>query len=526
MLGSHWLRRQRLVAHNAGFDVAFVRQHDRPTPRTARQPRGSRDCTMQATGLVLGVGDYGEGGRSLARAAQALLGLALPKELVVSDWAAARLSPGQVAYAASDAIVTWRLWPILLERMEAEGTLDAYQLQRDAIPAVAAMEWRGLGIDRDEHARQAAQWARELADARQAYAEDTGNPPPSRPAEIREWLHEVLTPLQLSRWPRTVKTGELSTSGKALKHLVEKVPSAAPVLVMLAKQKLISAFGASLIRKINPVTGRIHCHYNIAAAKSGRFSSSDPNLQQLPSKAAPGFRRCVAAAPGMTLIAGDYNQVEVRAAAWISNDPVLTRLYEDGGDLHTENAAMIANIPVADVQREHRNKAKAVTFGALYGISARGLVSYAFDSFDVVMTITQAGLALNAFYNRFPTLHAWLVDNSRRCFAHGLVRIGAGRLVKNAWEKYPMRYQHHCNLPIQGICADLMLRSLRLTHDRLGGGIVATVHDEILLEVKQVKRASKILQQAMLDAFVETFPGAPTRDVTKIKVGKTWNMED
>lgn len=259
VLGSHWLRRQRLVAHNAGFDVAFVRQHDRPAP--ARRTMGSTDCTMQATGLVLGVGDYGGGGRSLARAAQALLGITLPKALVASDWAAARLSPGQVAYAASDAIVTWRLWPILLERMQAEGTLDAYQLQCSAIPAVAAMELRGLGIDRDEHTRQAAQWARELADARQAYVEDTGNPPPSRPAEIRAWLHDVLTPLQLSRWPRTVKTGELSTSSKALKHLVEKVPSAAPVLVMLAKQKLISAFGASLIRKISPVTGRIHCHY-------------------------------------------------------------------------------------------------------------------------------------------------------------------------------------------------------------------------------------------------------------------------
>ncbi len=146
VLHSHWLRRQRLVAHNAGFELSFIR-HSTLTYRgpPARPSRFRLDCSLQATGLLLGV-EHG-GGRSLATAAKAFLGLDVPKDLQTSDWAAPVLSPGQLAYAATDAIIAWRRWPGLVHRLCERGRWDAYELQRSAIPAVADMRLRGMLLD-------------------------------------------------------------------------------------------------------------------------------------------------------------------------------------------------------------------------------------------------------------------------------------------------------------------------------------------------------------------------------------------
>jgi len=118
------------------------------------------------------------------------------------------------------------------------------------------------------------------------------------------------------------------------------------VLELLAKTKLLSTFGPQLTEFINPVTNRLHCHYNIAGTKAGRFSASRPNLQQLPSAKAPAFKACIVASPGYVLVGGDWSQIEMRAAACISGDTTLTAIYEQGRDLHTETAALIANVPI------------------------------------------------------------------------------------------------------------------------------------------------------------------------------------
>jgi hypothetical protein len=194
MLSSKWLREQRLVAHNASFEVAFLRHHTRPIEGAKGHPI---ECTMQATGLVNGVL-----GRSLAKTAATILGLEPPKALQTSDWSAP-LSPGQLAYAASDAVLAWRLWPKLRAAITTRQCTLAYQLQRQVIPAVADMELRGLGFDREEHARQVESWSRELAEARRNYRELTGEPPPSKPAEVREWVVRVATAEQLNAWKRT-----------------------------------------------------------------------------------------------------------------------------------------------------------------------------------------------------------------------------------------------------------------------------------------------------------------------------------
>jgi DNA polymerase-1 len=522
-IGSHWLRRQCLIAHNTGFETIFLRHHSGYVLPPGRRPQLRVDCTMQAAGLLLGVQK-----RGLANTAKAILNLDVPKAHQTSHWGATNLSSGQVAYAASDAIVAYRLWPLLQPELHRTGRWDAYELQRRVIPAVADMRLRGLGFDEAEHARQTEAWTRELTDARREYHRLTGNPPPSKPAEVRDWLATVLDPTRLATWPRTA-TGKLSIESTYLKRLAH-VESARPVLALLAKEKLLANFGGKLASCISPVTGRLHCDYNIAGSKAGRFSASNPNLQQLPAQRAPEFKRCIVAAPGNLLVGCDWSQIEMRAAAWIARDRALTQVYADGRDLHTETAAKMVGVPIARVTKEQRQAAKPVNFGAIYGIGPRSLAEDAFANYGVEMSEREARSALDHFFGAYSQLNQWRRDHADLCQRRGYVRIGAGRVVEAKWEPSGhLSFPQCCNLPIQGICADAMLRALQLTYTRLRqagirGGLVANVHDELLLEVVEddAEAARQLLQQTMVDALTETFPDAPANDVAAASIGSNW----
>ena len=297
---------------------------------------------------------------------------------------------------------------------------------------------------------------------------------------------------------------------------------------MLTMQQLISTFGPKLAEFINPITGRIHASYNIAGAKSGRFTSSRPNLQQLPSTKAPDFRKAIVAAPGHVLVGGDWSQIELRAAAWISGDPNLTAVFREGRDLHDETAAAISGVPVDQVSKAQRAAAKAVNFGSIYGIGPRSLAENAFDAYGIEMAEQEARGALERFFQRYPVLQRWMRQHADMCQARGYVEIGMGRVVEAKWEEGgKLTFQQCCNLPVQGAAADAMLRVIALVFKRLRGirgGLVASVHDELLLEVHEddAEKAQQILGETMIEAFEATFPGAPTQKLVDLHIGRTW----
>jgi DNA polymerase I-like protein with 3'-5' exonuclease and polymerase domains len=526
---SHWLRRQTLLAHNAGMECKFLLHH--ANHRAAHQNgsrRGQLHCTMQAAGLLYGVGNYGEG-RSLADAAAACLKIDVPKELTLSDWAAPILSKGQVAYACSDAIITWKLWQRTRPELARAGRWEAYQLQRRAVPAVAAMELAGLAFDRDEHARQTRLWDEELGNERQAFADLTKQAPPTKSSEVIAWLMRILSPQERERWPLT-PAGQLSTRADHLKRLLRlDIAAVKPLLRIRQLEQLIRTFGPNLTRYINPQTGRLHANYNIAGTKSGRFSANAPNPQNLPGKRAPDFKRCIIARPDHVLICADYDQVEFRAAGRIAKEPALDRLYEEGRDLHRETAAHINGIPLAEVSKAQRDNVKCIGFGGIYGMGAASLREYAFSTCDRDMSEQQAKEELHAFFKPFPRLERWRKEHADRCQRRGYIEIGCGRVVLAEWEPYGLSFQQCCNLPIQGACADAMLRALQLAHRRLietrvRGAIVASVHDELLLEVHKddAKTARTLLDTLMVDAFTATFPGAPVHGLVKSQIGMNW----
>jgi len=528
LLSSAWLRRVSLICHHAQFELSFLQEwaEHQAVEEAGNARRGVVHDTLQAFGLLFGV----TGGRSLARAATVVLGIQPPKDLQTSTWAAPKLSRGQLCYAAADAIVTWRLWNRLQRDLAKHGRWDAYRLQVGACGPVAAMQRRGILLDRDEHARRVAHWTEELTGSRERYTAATGEPAPETPTALGQWLERILPPHVVQRWPRTPASNALATGSKFLKHIAS-IPSVQPVLDILGRKKLLQSFGPRLLEHINPATGRLHPAFNISGAKSGRFTCARPNLQQLPSAKAPEFRRCVVAAEGNLLVGGDWSQVELRAAAWLSKDPELTRVYAHGLDLHAETAATITGVPVSQVTREMRQRAKATNFGALYGIGAPSLAQNAFAAYGVTMSVQEAQNALDRFFARFAVLHRFLETHAQQCQHKGLIRIGAGRVVLAEWELQAggLTYPKCCNLPVQGIAADAMLRGVVLAAARLRthgvrGGLIATVHDELLAEVPedQANIAKGILSGAMTDAFVQTFPGAPTGNLVDAAIGPTW----
>jgi DNA polymerase I-like protein with 3'-5' exonuclease and polymerase domains len=523
LLRSHWLRRQWVCAHNLGFEVSFLRGLEYCLPE-GRRVRGRQDCTQQAAGLCIGVGHGGEM-RSLENTVAVLFGVTVPKEYQLSDWRAVKLSPGQLAYGCADAVLARRIWDRVGPSLAADGLDKAYALQRAAIAPVVDMEQRGLKLDPEEHARQIDTWSRDLAASRRAFLGITGSPPPQTDDETRQWITGVLPADELESWKRT-PSGKLSVDTDHLPRLGH-IPAARPLLDLRAKERLLSTFGPKLAAHVSPATGRIHASFLISATKAGRFSCRNPNLQNLPR--APEFRRCITAETGNALLIADYGQIEMRVAAHISRDAALTHLFAIGGDIHKATAARILGIAIDAVTDAQRQEAKAVSFGSLYGQGAQGLADSAYVRFEVEMSLAQAQLALEGFFNAYPDLHQHLQYNAQICRRRGYIRIEpSGRIVRAAWEG-GLTYQQCCNLPVQGGAADLMLLAIRLVYlgfrqARIRGGLVATVHDELVAEVAEndAEAAATIMHREMVRAFEISFPGAPTTGLLVVGSGRNW----
>jgi DNA polymerase-1 len=545
------LRRRTLVFHNAGYELRFFAAAGIDVPHF--------EDTMQAAGLLLGAHH-----RSLDDAALTYLGIELPKGLQRSDWSAPELSPGQAAYAALDAVVTFQLWLKLRVELLSKNRGCAYLLQRDVTPPVACMTARGIKLDREAHNRLIAGWSTDLGTARESFVATTGRPVPETDAEIRAYLTEVLPEPLRSQWPRTAK-GWLTLRAAELRR-VAHLPEIQALLDVSAREKLLSAFGTTMQDKLCIVTGRLHPSYNVASTKTGRFSSNNPNVQQLPKKSDQNFRDVIQAADGCVLVVGDFNMMELRAAAAISRDPAMTADFANGIDLHRQTAASMRGILYDDVTAEDRERAKPVNFSMIYGSGAAGIMLTAWNNYGVVMTLAEAEQARQAFLQRYTTYANWMRLNHLQCTQRGTIEIGRlGRVIEAAWEakaikskngrrwrdeidddlddghadnpygwsagwaEDTLKYTLCCNAPIQGACADASMLALlkvdaALRAARIDGGPVLFVHDEIVLEVlaQQAEQARQVLVGGMTAAFAETFRGAALNGVVSAGIGKTW----
>jgi DNA polymerase-1 len=477
--------------------------------------------TLQIASLALGCGF---GTRKLQEISRQVLGVDLPKDLQTSYWAARHLSDAQLVYAAADAVVTYRAGRAMY-RMLGAREREAFKLANEAVPVVARMRLRGLPFDRDVHRQTIAGWQNSYASERRRFLELTGTDVPLKPDATRAWIEDRLPEEALKAWKRT-DTGVLSIEAAELKRKALDWPEVRPLLAMRTAEKRISTFGPALLGLIVQETGRLHGDYFFPLT-SGRLSCRKPNLQQLPSD----VRRAVIAPLGTTLLVADFSQIELRIIAELADEQVMRSAFASGQDIHALTAAAIVGggrydgLPPEE-KALVRKKAKASNFGLSYGMGTATFRAKAWDAYDLDMSFAEADALRDTFFDTYPAIRPYQFDQADQGRAEGVVYSIAGRPRRAEWEKDgELWFTHCCNFPIQASAADVMLDAMVRVDRELPGTIVASIHDELVLEVEErwAGFAADVLTEQMTAAFIRWFPDAPTEGLVDVKSVTRWS---
>jgi DNA polymerase-1 len=412
-------------------------------------------------------------------------------------------------YAAEDADVTLRLWYALKPRLAAERVTTVYETLERAMPVVLArMERRGISIDRQVLARLSGEFAQEQAALEDEIQKLAGEPlNPGSPKQIGDILFGKMN---LPGGNKT-KTGQWSTGARALEDLAEQ-GHALPRKILDWRQvsKLRSTYTEALPTYVNPTTHRVHTSYALAATSTGRLSSSEPNLQNIPIRTEDGrkIRRAFVASPGMKLVSADYSQIELRLLSEVAEVPALRQAFQDGVDIHAMTASEMFGVPVKDMPSEVRRRAKAINFGIIYGISAFGLAA------QLGIDKNEAGAYIRKYFERFPGIRDYMDATREFCRANGYVLTLFGRKchypeIKNSNPSIrAFNERAAINARLQGSAADIIRRAMiriepALDEAKLAAQMLLQVHDELIFEVLEAEVADTIA------VVKEVMEGAP-----------------
>lgn len=446
---------------------------------------------------------------SLADMVKKYLGFTVDKTQQVSDWAVSVLSQDQIRYAAVDAWVVKRLLNVLSAQLRAENKMNLYCLMRGAARTVSQMMLQGIHFDAEAHTTLADSWYSYLKESEKAVRAVMGDDINLQSSvQLSKWFEKNVLSDILANWTKT-KTG-YSTSADILRTL-PNLPVLEPFVRYKEFSKLCSTFGQSFIECLNPVTGRIHPEFLLGNTTTGRMTCQKPNIQQVPRS--KDFRALFASPPGRQLVVADYSQIELRVAALLSQDFTMLEAYRTGKDLHLITAASIAGIPLDQVTKEQRQAAKAVNFGLLYGQGAEGLARYAKSNYGVTMSVCEAEMARQTFFQTYPELRVYQKREAQKAEQLQMVTTQSGRVRDFSREAKGFSYTESLNTPIQGTASEILLSALCCLDKHLHGidaRLVNVVHDEFILEVAEndVEAAKKALSEAMKEGFLRIFPDA------------------
>ena len=411
-------------------------------------------------------------------------------------------------YAAEDADVTLRLWSALRPRLAAERVTSVYETLERAMPSVLArMERRGISIDRQVLSRLSGEFAQKQGALEKEIKTLAGEPlNPGSPKQLGDILFGKM---QLPGGTKT-KTGQWSTGARELEELAEQ-GHALPRKILDWRQvsKLRSTYTEALPTYVNPPTHRVHTSYALAATSTGRLSSSDPNLQNIPIRTEEGrkIRKAFVAAPGMKLVSADYSQIELRLLSEVAEVPTLRQAFKDGIDIHAMTASEMFGVPVKDMPPDIRRRAKAINFGIIYGISAFGLAN------QLSIEREEAGAYIKKYFERFPGIRDYMDETREFCRANGYVLTLFGRKCH-----YPdikasnpsirsFNERAAINARLQGSAADIIRRAMMrmegaLAKDKLSAQMLLQVHDELIFEVPEgeVKKTIPVVKSVMEEA--------------------------
>ena len=412
------------------------------------------------------------------------------------------------AYSAEDADVILRLWRVLKPRLSAERMTTVYEtLERPLVSVLARMERRGISIDRQVLSRLSGDFAQTAARVEAELQEIAGEPiNVGSPKQIGDILFGKMG---IPGGTKT-KTGAWSTSAQILDELAEQ-GHAFPKKILEWRQvsKLKSTYTDALPTYVNPQTHRVHTTYALAATTTGRLSSNEPNLQNIPVRTEDGrkIRRAFIATPGHKLVSADYSQIELRLLAEIADIPVLKQAFRDGLDIHAMTASEMFGVPIKGMPGEIRRRAKAINFGIIYGISAFGLAN------QLGIAREEASAYIKKYFERFPGIRAYMDETRDFCRNHGYVTTLFGRKchypeikASNASVR-AFNERAAINARLQGTAADIIRRAMSRMEDalaqkKLSAQMLLQVHDELIFEVPddEVTATLPVVQHVMQDA--------------------------
>ena len=412
-------------------------------------------------------------------------------------------------YAAEDADVTLKLLHVLKPRLVEEHLVTVYEtIERPLIPVVAEMELAGVKVDAQELTRLSADFAERLVELEQRIHRLAGREfNVGSPKQLGEILFDEMS----LGGGKKGKTGAYATGADVLEELAAQghdLP--ARVLDWRQLSKLKSTYTDALLTQINPATGRVHTSFALAATSTGRLSSTDPNLQNIPVRTEEGrkIRRAFVAEKGHKLLSVDYSQIELRLAAHMADVAPLKEAFRNGADIHALTASQVFGVPVEGMDPMVRRRAKAINFGIIYGISAFGLAN------QLGIPQGEAKAYIEAYFERYPGIRAYMERTKKFAREHGYVVTLFGRRchVPGINDKNPARKSFMeraaINAPLQGSAADIIKRAMirvmpALADARLKARMLLQVHDELLFEVpvKEAEKTAKLVKQVMEDAI-------------------------
>ncbi|MDC1383675.1 DNA polymerase I [Candidatus Puniceispirillum sp.] len=394
-------------------------------------------------------------------------------------------------YAAEDADITLRLWHLFKPRLGPARLASVYErLERPLIPILAKMEATGIRVDRTILARMSNDFAGRMAslqiEIHQLSGEEFNIASPKQ-------LGEILFVKMMLDGGKKAKTGAYSTSADVLEDLAASgVQIAAKVLEWRHLAKLKSTYADALVDSILPETGRVHTSFSMVGASTGRLSSSDPNVQNIPIRTAEGrqIRKAFVSMPDYKLISADYSQIELRLIAHVAGESTMIEAFHSGIDIHAQTASEVFGVPLDQMDGETRRRAKAINFGIIYGISAFGLAR------QLGISRKEASDYINAYFKNFPGIKDYMERIKVEAREDGFVETLFGRRIhisgfsdgNQAMRGFAERQA--INAPIQGSAADIIKRAMiRLPTALKASGFKAEmllqVHDELIFEAPE-----------------------------------------
>jgi len=407
-------------------------------------------------------------------------------------------------YAAEDVDIALRLHRRLKPEILAQRRLAFYEtIERPLVPVVAAMERAGIRVDRDELHRLSGDFSQRLAGLEHEIHKLAGHPfNVGSPKQLGEVLFDELS----LPGGKKNKMGAYGTEAALLEQLALTHDLPARVLDWRQLAKLKSTYADALIDEINPATGRVHTCFSLVGAVTGRLSSTEPNLQNIPIRTEEGrkIRRAFVAEPGHVLISADYSQIELRLAAHMADVGPLKDAFRRGDDIHALTASEVFGVPMAEMTPEIRRRAKAINFGILYGMSAFGLAQ------RIQVPQGEAAEYIKAYFARFPGIRAYMERAKAECREKGYVTTLFGRrchfpgIKETNAARRGYAEREAINAPLQGTAADIIKRAMvrippALERARLKTKMLLQVHDELVFEApeSEAEEAASLVKAVM-----------------------------